>query len=346
MHSVRLSAIALLLALGSCRRLPELASCGGAPDCLAKAHGVVIGRDATARLAAARELDSAAASYAAWFQGKTAAAGLVILDAAAAGNSSAVRGTSWTLTYDLGAKQATDGVSGPPRPGPPDARLGDASGNGVIRAVSRDNGEFDVSRPGVLAHEICHRYASRAFAQAWRRKRRLPDMLDEVAAISCETEELRDERLALFARMFAAGKVIPWDEFLTTRHPLKSDPAMIRAMKRLGNPGQGAVAFEIKPGSSHEGKVALFYAQAAAFEAFVSAGSCKGKQAIGQLLTTYDPQTGLDPWLRTYGARLCLPSSVPAFQKSFARYVKQEMGQLGGQLQQPSPEPNAARPSR
>ncbi|HEX8126670.1 MAG TPA: hypothetical protein VF548_13925 [Allosphingosinicella sp.] len=282
-------------------------------------NGVVIGRDSRERLLAARELDSAAASYSAWFPGKPAVAGLVLLDSSAARRASLVRGTSWTLTYDLASKPGMEGLSAIARPGPSNARDW-ARGKGPLLAARDKNVVFDVTRPGVLAHEICHRHAARAFAQAWSPSRKLPDMLDEVAAISCETEELKAGRLELFARLFADGKLIPWDGFLVTRHPLKEDPAMIRALAGLG---KGAVAFDIKPGSSYELKVALFYAQAAAFGDFVNRRSCRGRQAIGNLLATYDPREGLDHWLRSSGARFCLPASVGKFEESFS----QAMGQ-------------------
>jgi hypothetical protein len=199
-------------------------------------------------------------------------------------------------------------------------------GRGVSLAISRGHGGFDMTTPGVLAHEICHRYAARAFAQAWRRSRRLPDMVDEIAAISCEPEEMKASRLDLFARLFAEGKSIPWEEFLITGHPLKTDPAMVRALAQLGKSGKGAATFEIKPGSTHGSKVALFYAQAAAFGEFLTVRSCRASQAIGGLLTTYDPHTGLDQWLRSRGADFCLPSSLAGFKQSFAHFIKQGRG--------------------
>jgi hypothetical protein len=240
-----------------------------------------------------------------------------MLDGAVAGQASLVRGTAWTLTYDLPAGGAMDGDPAFPK-----------SGRGGIRmkenflAARRGNAEFDVTRPGVLAHEICHRYAARAFAKAWGRATFLPDMLDEVAAISCESEVLRAARVDLFAGLFADGKVIPWDEFLVTKHPLKSDPAMVQALKRLDKPGQAAVTFDIEPGSSYEGKVALFYSQAAAFGEFVGAHSCSGRHAIGELLATYDPRGGLDPWLRDHGRDLCLPNNASEFERAFARFFR------------------------
>jgi hypothetical protein len=153
----------------------------------------------------------------------------------------------------------------------------------------------------------------------------LPDMLDEVAAISCETRHLRSAKLDLFARLFGEGKLIPWDGFLVTRHPLKADPAMIRALAQLGKSGRGAMAFDLKPGSSYAGKVALFYSQGAAFGDFISTRSCRGRQAIGGLLATYDPREGLDQWLRSNGARFCLPTSISGFEESFSRFVQQRL---------------------
>jgi hypothetical protein len=321
MSVTRHAAFILFLALGSCQGSSEPASCGGASDCLASAPGVVIGRDASARRAAGRELLSAATSYSAWFPGEKAAPGLIVLDKAAAGKASLVRGTLWTLKYDLAAKPALDG--GLPRPAGPKAATHGAWGNGTSLAVSQENGEFDVTRPGVLAHEICHRHASRAFARTWRRRVALPDMLDEVAAISCEGEELRAARFDLFARLFADGKVIPWDGFLVTKHPLKSDPATIRALASLGNSGRDTVTFEIKRGSSYERKVALFYSQAAVFGDFLATHSCQGRQAIGNLLVTYDPRETLDQWLRSNGTRLCLETSVGEFEEAFWGFMKQ-----------------------
>jgi hypothetical protein len=148
-------------------------------------------------------------------------------------------------------------------------------------------------------------------------------MLDEVAAISCETQELKRARLDQFARRFADGKLIPWDRFLVTRHPLKTDAAMVRALSQLRRSGKSAVVFDIKPGSSYAGKVALFYSQAATFGEFVSARSRRGREAIGELLATYDPREGLDQWLRAHGTGLCLPPSTAEFEASFAAFVRQ-----------------------
>ncbi|MFL6843385.1 MAG: hypothetical protein ACJ8ER_00710 [Allosphingosinicella sp.] len=150
----------------------------------------------------------------------------------------------------------------------------------------------------------------------------MPDMLDEVAAISCETDELKRTRLDLFAQLFAEGKIIGWDAFLATRHPLKTDPAMIRALSALEKSGGSAVTFDIKPGSSYARKVALFYSQGAAFGAFVRARSCAGERVIGLLLTTYDPGEGLDRWLHTKGAGLCLPGSAKQFGEAFVQFMR------------------------
>lgn len=326
MNFLRFAVAVLGSLLASCGKVPEPASCGEATDCLASAHGVVIGHDASARLAATRELQSAAASYSAWFPGDSPLAGLVVLDAAAAGKTSIVRGTFWTLNYDLAARPVLDGNSDFLRSGPRNTGLDGASGNRTSLAAGRENGEFDMARPGVLAHEICHRYAARVFARVWGRSRSGSDMLDEVAAISCETEELRAGRLDLFARLFADGKLIPWESFLVTRHPLKTDQAMIRTLRQLGAHGRGAVTFDIKPGSSYGSKVALFYSQAAAFGDFVSTRSCRGRRTIGALLATYDPREGLDQWLRSSGAEFCLPTSTGEFEETFSQFMKQGTG--------------------
>lgn len=98
---------------------------------------------------------------------------------------------------------------------------------------------------------------------------------------------------------------------------------MIRALEQLSKSGRGAGVFDIKPGSSYGSKVAVFYSQAAAFGDFVNTRSCRGSQAIGSLLTTYDARTGLDQWLRSNGAGFCLPDSLARFDQSFALFMKQ-----------------------
>lgn len=322
--SVRGASIAFLwLALAGCDRLDPTPDCLGAPSCLQSEHGVVVGRDDSARRAAVRELGSAAATHRQWFDGRPASPGLVLLDPAAKAHVRRIRGTRWTLTYDLAIQRAAESLAGPPQI-PAGGAARDERDPATPFSVSRSNGDFDVARPGVLAHEICHRHALRAFDSAWRGKTALPDMLDEVAAISCETDALRASRLDLFARLFAAGELISWNGFLATRHPLKTDPEMIRTLARLGKAGAGAVTFDIEPGSAHEGKVALFYSQAAAFGDFVAARSCRGRRAIGALLTTYDPRQGLDRWLRDRGAALCLPRSLGEFEPAFEAFVRRK----------------------
>lgn len=147
-------------------------------------------------------------------------------------------------------------------------------------------------------------------------------MLDEVAAISCESATMKDERLHQFARSFSKGSYIPWQAFLATKHPLKGDEAM-KAMSRLARPGSGTVTFDIRSGSAYGSKLAIFYSQAAAFGAFLEARSCKGMRVFGHLLSTYDSRRGLDQWLRVNGARFCLPSSIGAFETAFSRHIEQ-----------------------
>jgi hypothetical protein len=127
----------------------------------------------------------------------------------------------------------------------------------------------------------------------------------------------------LFERRLADEKLIPWDVFLNTRHPLKTDAGMVSALSQLRRSGKSAVVFDVKPGSSYAGKVALFYSQAAVFGQFVSARSCRGRGAVGELLTNYDPRAGLDQWLRAHGTGLCLPRSMTEFEASFAAFVRQ-----------------------
>lgn len=307
------------ISLGSCERFPDGDGCNGVIGCLSSTNGIVLGRDASARHAAARELDSAAAAYFAWF-GKLPPDGLIILNVMSADNAKFIAGTEWTLNYTRSAVSDEGGD----RPAPPQ-RTGDAGAPETPFAISETSAEFDIARPGVLAHEICHRHASRAFEQAWGREADFPHMLDEVAAISCESEAMKDERTRQFLRSFATGDYIPWRSFLTTKHPLKDDETM-KAMSRLAPLGSGTVAFDIQPGSVYGAKLAVFYSQAAAFGAFLEARSCKGMRVLGHLLSTYDRRQGLDRWLRSNGPRFCLPSSVQAFETAFAHY----MGQVGG----------------
>lgn len=308
-----LSIIVALLALASCERLSS-DGCNGVMDCFASTNGIVLGGDAPMRLAAARDLDSAAAAYSAWFDRKAPPDGLIILDEQSRLSSKLVDTKAWTLDY---ARSANNGGEGS-RPENRSGAKGAASESPF--AISETSSEFDVARPGVLAHEICHRHASRAFEQAWGTARDFPHMLDEVAAISCESESMKDERLRQFARSFAKGDFIPWRTFLATGHPLKDD-ATLKAMSRLARPGSGTVTFDIRPGSAYGLKLALFYSQAAAFGAFLKARSCRGMQVLGHLLSTYDQQKGLDRWLRSNGSRFCLPSSLEAFETAFSNYA-------------------------
>jgi hypothetical protein len=302
--------LATLLALASCQRQLASDDCNAVIDCLSSRYGIVLGSDAAARVAAMRELRSAAAAYSDWLDGKVPPPGLVILDLKAAHNAKFIRESEWTLNF----ARSGSGQSG--------------GGEELIRrgdtpfTASETSGEFDVTRPGILAHEICHYHASRAFKQAQGGSSRLPDMLDEVAAISCESEDMKNERVRQFAQSFTQRSFIAWTAFLETRHPLKNQEAM-NAINRLAKPASGVVAFDIPPGSAYGSKLAIFYSQAAAFGAFLDARSCKGKQAFGQLLSTYDPRQGLDRWLHSNGARFCLPSSVAAFEESFSQYIEQ-----------------------
>jgi hypothetical protein len=304
-----------LVVLANCQRLPENDGCNGVIGCLSSSNGIVLGGDSAARLAATRELQSAAAARSAWFGGRAPRPGLVILDAGSARNAKFVTAKDWTLNYARLADNRAEG-DGPSRRGD------DGGAADVPFAVDAAGAEFDVTRPGVLAHEICHRHAHRAFEQAWGPNSVLPDMLDEVVAVSCESKDMKEERIRQFARSVTQGNSIPWRDFLNTRHPLKNQDAM-KAMSRLAKPGSGAVTFDIRPGSAYGLKLAVFYSQAAAFGAFLDARSCKGKRVFGQLLSTYDSRQDLDYWLHVNGARFCLPLSVAAFEDAFSRFIAQ-----------------------
>jgi hypothetical protein len=288
----RALALAAILALAACQ--PRSGECTGLHNCLSATPGVVLGGDPALRIKAQRDLRLAAATYAAWL-GRDAPRGAVVLDAAARGSSKSLDGMSWRLTYDATMREAL-------------AAAGEGSGPSL-------------DRPGVLAHEICHKYASLVFRGSRGEDRTIPDMLDEVAAVSCETQALRDERLDDFSRYFGAGGTIPWRRFLLARHPLKASPAMMAAVQSLQASGKATVTFDLKQGSSSARDVGLFYGQAAAFIEFVKVRSCRGQRAIGELLVSYEPGAGLDPWLRAHGAALCLPTSEPAFARSFAQFM-------------------------
>jgi hypothetical protein len=146
-------------------------------------------------------------------------------------------------------------------------------------------------------------------------------MLDEVAAISCEPNAEKQDRIALFAQLLEQGRTIPWEGFLQAGHPLKTEAAR-KLLLGVGKRDRGAVAFDVAPGSSYEREIALFYSQAAAFGEFMKARSCVGAGAIGRLLTTYDPREGFDRWLHGNATGLCLPGSVKEFGNSFDQFIR------------------------
>jgi hypothetical protein len=116
------------------------------------------------------------------------------------------------------------------------------------------------------------------------------------------------------------------------------DKESIEAMSRLVKSGSGAVTFDVPSGSTYGGKLAIFYAQAAAFGAFLEARSCKGRQVYGQLLSTLDRGQDLDRWLRSNGTRLCLPNSAGAFERSFSLFIARWTGRT---ISDVAPDPQA-----
>jgi hypothetical protein len=321
MAGLRPLALAAAFLIASCREASPAAGCGALANCLATPHGIILGRDPAARAVAANELRFAAGAYRGWL-GEEAPPGLLILDTRAKKDSGRVGGTAWTMTYDLVGDSA---MAGPVPASDASTAQGGADSDEPL-AVSRANSDFDITRRGVLAHEICHKYASFAFNRIWSGQRRLPDMLDEVAAISCETNVSRSQRVRLFASRFAKGQAIPWRGFLATAHPLKGDAAVSKVLESLGTDGKNTVTFDIRPGSRYEGQIALFYSQAAAFGGFLETGACKGKAAIGRLLTTYDPEAGFDSWLKANGREFCLPSSSAEFGRLFGQHLAKQGG--------------------
>lgn len=288
----------LLIAVIANSCYSEAADCSQLADCMSSKHGIIVGRDTAARNAAHQELDLAAATYATWLN-RAPPPGVVILDpkradafdVVAAGSQS---GMFWRLTYGEAVREASG-----------------AAGHGAAR----------LDRPGVLAHEICHKYATVAFGAARQRNQALPAMLDELAAVSCETQALRSERLQEFSRHFFNEDTIPWEHFLAAPHPLTGSRAAEEAMRAARLSGRSTLTFTLPPASSLARDVEVFYGQAGAFVEFVRVRSCKGLGAVGSLLLTYDSERGLEAWLRSNGHALCLPTSTRAFAREFQEFM-------------------------
>ena len=305
--------------------------CRGIERCLSSLHGIILGGSSSSRNAAKRELQQAASTYYSW-TGKSPPSGAVALDQAARRSFESLGAISWRLTFDptiarnlrAAIVRANDSASGAKSSSPNESEkspLPDYEGNST----------YDLDRPGVLAHEICHKYASLLFDSVWHKRRDFPDMLDEVAAISCESRQLKSERLDEFSRLVGQGEVIPWDTFLLTEHPLKSDKSINDALQRLQASGSNTVTFSLGTDSSYTRKTDLFYNQGAAFGEFLRTKSCYGGRALGELLVSYDQKKGLNAWLSSHGPRMCLPSSTATLGRAIREFIEdRKVGRRAG----------------
>jgi len=285
--------------------------------------GIIIGGDAESREKAQQELLDAADTYFLWTH-QAAPFGAIILNQRISENEKQHvingRDLSWSLNYDLTvAKGLSAALSRAKANSPTPSNAGLPVRNVVIVDDVKDF--YSVGgRSGVLAHEICHKYASVLWKRSWNGKRALPDMLDEMAAISCETQPAKTERLIQFSK-YADSSYIPFDNSLNTAHPLKTGSRIAAKLQGLALSGQKTLSFQLPSGSDSSKGVAVFYGQAGAFIDYLQASSCSSNKVLGRLLTSYDPESSFDNWLRLNGASLCLPTSVTELDRLFRLYV-------------------------
>lgn len=303
-----------VFALAACQ--PRRAAfCSPQRNCYNTAHAYLLGGTKAQKIEAKKELRLAADAYHEWL-GQDPPHGLIRLDARVPLPRDGQADHVWSLTYDRSQARIFEATSGldlePATPrGESSAPASARSGNHLLA----------LDQSGIISHEICHHYARFVFYRAWRGNRRLPEALGESAAVYCESRKLLEQRMARFVELYRSGKAIPWRQFFEMNHPVSESSLGDQLAKMHNRLGRGTVRFTIGEATDLGQKVAVYYSQAAALALFLRHESCRGNIALGDLLSSFDPEEGLDEWLAVRGERSCLPTSLREFDDAFDSFI-------------------------
>jgi hypothetical protein len=219
--------------------------------------------------------------------------------------------SEWRLRYD---------PSGPVRLSDVLADIGEAKGTDLYLVEGKD---IDMAGDGVAGtrsgerlesttHEICHAYLSNSM-----QGRPYSDAVDEIAAISCESDQAINIRVEEFKTRFRKDGIMPWDRFLQLRHPLKAEFRLAKLLGDAVDHAQASLAFSIDSKTDLGREVDLFYSQSAIFVS-VWQSLCPKSNALADMAMKLSPKLRFSDWISSNGLQ-CSPDSLEEFNEAVSR---------------------------
>jgi hypothetical protein len=215
--------------------------------------------------------------------------------------------SKWRLRYDPSGPQKLSDVL---------AEIGEAQGTELYLAEGED---FDMGGHGVAdtsgdrvetnAHEVCHAFFSNAMGN-----RPTADVLEEIAAISCESDKGIGARVADFKRLFGETQLMPWDDFLQLEHPLKSEPEFAQLVGGAVDKAKTSVSFTIDNRSPLGRNIDRFYSQSALFIS-VWKELCPKQNILGDMAAKLSSGVRFSNWIKNKTIK-CGPRNVEQFDKA------------------------------
>lgn len=181
---------------------------------------------------------------------------------------------------------------------------GKIGSSGEPISVSFGERNFDTAM-----HEICHALFSNSMAG-----RSYSDAMDEIAAVSCESDDYLGLRMQDFKKSAGEFDPVPWNEFLEMRHPLKDHNEFAKALRAGASRAETSLGFVLDNESELGRSVDLFYAQAAVFSLYWKA-RCPNENILSDLARSLSEKTKFSEWLAASNSK-CVPGSIADFEAS------------------------------
>lgn len=294
--------VALGIFLASCDAR-HTASCTKHTSCYAVGSVYVVGAPEDQKLSIAEALKNAARSYRTWAMAEPPP-GLILFDKSVRLSDSISGRAGWKFSYDTKRD--------------PHYNFGRASHSSEAPLTGEAGQPGTSLDSSVLAHEVCHKYAQYLFSETRSSSNKLPDAVNEIAAVSCESADRKRERLKEFRGLYKQGRHVAWGAFLSSSHPLK-DTLLLTKIKSFGTAAKSNhMTFTFDRNSGLGSKVEAFYGQSAAVATFLESRNCADASAVGRLIKEYDAKLGLGPWLARAS---CLPRNVAEFNSEMDVHI-------------------------
>lgn len=212
--------------------------------------------------------------------------------------------STWRLRYDPSGPQKLSDVL---------AEIGGAQGAEfyLVKGEDIEMGGHGVADKGedrveTNAHEVCHAFFSNAMGN-----RPSADVLEEIAAISCESDEGISARVADFKLLFGETQLMPWDDFLQLEHPLKSEPKFAELVGGAVDKAKTSVSFTIDNKSPLGRNIDRFYSQSALFVS-VWKELCPKHNVLGDMSVKLSSRVKFSKWIENNDIK-CGPKNIEQF---------------------------------